>query len=924
MLNFLICILSLFTLSAAGFALNKTSDPNFKLDCSVQSQLYSSNPAISAYVVSNGSVLPPGLYVPPSWSFSVGFVWNTFTIDQGIKNVQYTGSMADGSKLPDWMSFSPKEITFQGFPPPNQTYRTFPLALHGSDEQGHELGKEIFNFTVAAREVSMTRTVLPPLNLTAGSPFSYSMSDLILPYLRINGKAAHYADISSLNFSIPAGASSSVSYTNGKLQGTAPRTASGPLLLQVHDGLDGGSNLPPLVLQIPFSLGSSYFSPAAISPIYALDGTSITFALSPYLSNTTSPQQVDLSASYEPSDANHWLTFNTGPPVLHGTVPANPSLSHVNVTFKAIDKISNSTSFMTLYISLQEAASHPDQSSHAVTSLANRNRVVVGSVLGVIGGFVLICCMVAMVRKAVGQKSEDALVRAGPRTGSPKAPLGYTRPQDSPFLNEKEAAAAQAYPYRPDDVESQTGSVITDEVIANIVASASAAPQSQFPKSESGRVPKKEFFKQPRYHPARFLHPNRLEAPLPGTPASGTRKVSMPSTIRSIMENPLSMFRKPQVKPSISKPIPYTSNSAGNLVDEKVKPSSSNKSSGRNRVLGNGPSVPSRSVFSFNARSSRSVTRALRRDPSLESRSGTDSDSLEGGISLNGFASEDSRGEGGGEVIGDPSYVWAHRPRVVPSVRPSPEPQSQGQSRSGTPARSQYEKTPPSQHSGTLVPAKSTATTVKKSGSAGGAGTTGVAAGGANLRRNPSDEQIDEGIVQLAYAINVKDRTSEPKLRRYSSLSSALEDPTGSTGNFDYSRGQSNNGTTRNSASDPSLRVLAGVANPFASNSLNSMNPSSGYTGSGSGSGNGASNSSRSMGIGGSVSRPAVIQSRDVRRPVPGVYRPGAEALMRKVSDRVEMGNAQLHQGPSTAAGSSHAVPQPYESSSNLKKQWGY
>lgn len=112
----------------------------------------------------------------------------------------------------------------------------------------------------------------------------------------------------------------------------------------------------------------------------------------------------------------------------------------------------------------------------------------------------------------------------------------------------------------------------------------------------------------------------------------------------------------------------------------------------------------------------------------------------------------------------------------------------------------------------------------------------------------------------LAYAINVKNRTSDPKLRGYSSLSSALEDPIGSTDKFNCSRGQRNNGTTRNSASDPSLCVLARAANTFVLTLLSSMNQGSDSgMGSGSGLGNGTSNSAGTMGIGGRVSRPAVI-----------------------------------------------------------------
>jgi hypothetical protein len=177
-----------------------------------------------------------------------------------------------------------------------------------------------------------------------------------------------------------------------------------------------------------------------------------------------------------------------------------------------------------------------------------------------------------------------------------------------------------------------------------------------------------------------------------------------------------------------------------------------------------------------------------------------------------------------------------------------------------------------------------------------------------------SDENIDEGIIQLAYAVNVgRDRTSEGKLRRYSSINSVLGDFSDSrNGSYKFGTDPTRSGGAAApvSTSDPSMHVLAGVANPF-NRSMNTINSSTdkygsnaGVNGSASGSGAG-SGSARS--IGGTLSRPAVVQTRDARRPPPDVYRPNLD--VRKVSDRAEVSKA-IYKGPSIAATSSYAVTQ--------------
>lgn len=759
--------------------ITKTTRGNFTLNKPVISQFHPSNRAIATLIVSNNSVLPAGLWQPPLWSFSIGIVWDTFLLNSGMQDIRYTGTLADGSKLPPWITFNTNDITFQGSPPAYKDYRTYEFALRAHNEKGEELGHELFNFTIATRDVSVTVKTFPPLNLTSNSPFSFPLDDLILPYLRINGTAAHRSDLKTLNFSIASGSPSWTSYDQGYVAGIAPSVSSTPLFIGIRDGLNPSSSNSSLVITIPVSFGASYFATTSFPPMIAKTGEDFRFPIAPYLSNATSASKVDLSATFEPKNTT-WLSLSADAsfPYLQGTVPEDPISNHVNITLKAVNKQTNATSYASLYVSIQSDP-HPAASAHSRESSSNHNVIVISAVLGALVGFVILCGLLALVRRQVGQKAQDAKVRSGRLSGSLRfGPKEYVIDQLASPYETKDLE--RAVPYIPDDLDSHIGSLNADTVPTAgppRVLEDDSALTTGSPQTSPGRLSKRDFFKPGLYHPARFLHPRNDTEHSP-------RKPSPASSVRSAVQNTIRSLRKHR-RPDISKPVPIPADTQSPLRTASKDGIASASARSLNK---DAPPIPSRSVHSFNASYSQDTSNIA------GNASEGSQPSLEGGVSVGG------RSVSGQDLVDNTSHVWVHRQRAEGSSRAT----SGNQRPSPDLLRSGRSITPPE------------ATQVSGSTSRKG------------IPHDASDE-LDEAIVGLAYSINVKDRTSEPKLRRYSSLSSALEDP----------------------------HRFAG----HAFQSTNTMNYSSQGYGTGQSSGPNSLSSS-------SVPRPALVRAHEARRPV--------------------------------------------------------
>lgn len=382
---------------------------------SLDEQFRLPNPSLSSvFLIGENSALRsthPALRIPPAWSFSIGFQYDTFKSDGDI---YYSALQADGTPLPEWMFFSPKSITFNGFTPKGTNTTkpyTLSLALHGSDQRGYSASSLLFDVVVAEHELSLATTSLPTINITAETPFSVSLTSPVDFYgVLLDGKQIQPAEITTLEVD--------TSYYGQWLKyDTASRTLSG----QPPDSLKDAdqSTLLPVTLatsvnqtietNVSIAVVPSYFSTASLQPMLVNPGQPVDFDLQPFYSNQTGingQDDVNLTAAYDPTDAADFLSFDPGFGFLTGTVPTNTSVNgvnytHISVTFTAYSHITHSTSHTTLPVSLSPTDfAHQHGPSHGLSAAA-KSKLILGLKIAfsVVGGLIFLGLFLAGFRK---------------------------------------------------------------------------------------------------------------------------------------------------------------------------------------------------------------------------------------------------------------------------------------------------------------------------------------------------------------------------------------------------------------------------------------------------------------------------------------------------------------------------------------------
>lgn len=385
-----------------------------QLHIPVTEQFYAANPSLSSvFLLSPDSALDaskPALRIPPKWSFSVGFLYDTFT-SRG--DLYYAALQADGSPLPPWVDFSADTITFNGVTPPMQNDSgpmTVSIALHASDQEGYSASSIPFDLIVAAHELSLSMPSLPTINITAATPFNFSLtSPDDFSGVLIDGEPVGPSDIVDL-------AIDTSDYRNWLRYDPNTRSLSG----KPPDGLDNGGHNPVLPVTLMSSVNQSietnvslavvpsYFSTATLQPILVLPGQDLSFSLAEYFSNSTGlgnqSNDVNLTAAFDPEEAGNYLKFDPGSAQLTGTIPTNVTLSgnnytHITVTFTAYSHVTHSTSHTSLPISLSDS-DYANQHTGGLSAAA-RKKLLLGLVIGssIIGSLVGLGFTLATVRR---------------------------------------------------------------------------------------------------------------------------------------------------------------------------------------------------------------------------------------------------------------------------------------------------------------------------------------------------------------------------------------------------------------------------------------------------------------------------------------------------------------------------------------------
>jgi axial budding pattern protein 2 len=344
----------------------------------------------------------PTLRIPSGWSFSIGFEGDTFT---STDDIRYTVLQADGSPLPPWMVFNTKGITLGGFVPSLSLLPTpysLSLALHALDKNGFSAAHAVFDVVIASQEVHAVFDSLPTVNTTSPSLDVSFNSSMDFAGVLVDDAPIDLQDVDSVIIDVSQYSWLDYDADSRRLTGQLPgdfamRNATVlPVILSTTSRFNQTLNTRVKLAVVP-----SYFSKDTLPPILAAPGRDVHFDLTPFFSNAIEGENVDLTASFSPSDASAYLSFDTASAILSGKVPSSGvDYSHITVTFTAYSRLTHSTSHTSLPISLTPADyGHTQPTTGPRFRKPHKNlTLVLGITLGLLGGLLVLGLLLAALR----------------------------------------------------------------------------------------------------------------------------------------------------------------------------------------------------------------------------------------------------------------------------------------------------------------------------------------------------------------------------------------------------------------------------------------------------------------------------------------------------------------------------------------------
>ena len=403
-----------------------TPYPPPQLHIPAEKQFVPDNPSLSSvFLISNTSALfnsRPALRVPPKWSYSIGFQYDTFLAPN---NIYYAARMADGGELPQWIKFNANELTFGGVTPPADNL-TLPhivqVALHASDQLGYTAGSLPFDIVVASHDFALDTPAnsLPTINVTTDQPFTLTLNSAVdFSGVTLDGESITPDNITSMDIDT-SGLEAWLGFNKQSktLTGDPPdEFTDGVLPVVLTSNVNQTLHTTVTLAAVP-----SFFSAGELDPILATPGDSVSFDLAWYFSNTSGlgrGSDIELSATYNPIEAGYFLSFDSNSDKLSGTIPTNVSFDHVAVTFTAYSHITHSTSHTSLPLSLSTSDFDKEHGmGGGGLSEAARAKLLLGLKIafGIIAGVVNLAIIFAVIRRC-SQVPDTALVGEEGRKG---------------------------------------------------------------------------------------------------------------------------------------------------------------------------------------------------------------------------------------------------------------------------------------------------------------------------------------------------------------------------------------------------------------------------------------------------------------------------------------------------------------------------
>ncbi|KIP04706.1 hypothetical protein PHLGIDRAFT_41927, partial [Phlebiopsis gigantea 11061_1 CR5-6] len=399
-------------IASSPFSLIVSSLPAPKLVHPVVEQFQLPNPSLSSvYLVSQHSSLRsavPALRIPHKWSFSIGFQYDTFTSDSS-SNLYYAALQADGSPLPDWISFNPRSITFNGVTPPatdTNKPSSLALALHASDQEGYSAAYLPFDLFVSEHELSLSTASLPTINVTANTEFSVSLNSPVdFSGVLLDGRPIQPSDIVAMEVDTSFYGDWLDYDTNSRtLSGTPPDSLKEDEMPVLPVTIATTVN-QTIETNVSIAVVPSFFSTSNLQPVLVQAGQSLNFNLNQFFSNTSAldRQDMSLSAAFDPDNSTQFLAFDPNAATVTGIIPANFSdYSHITISFTAYSHVTHSTSHTVLPVSLTSSDyAHSHKKGPTNLSAATKAKLLLGLKIafGVVGGLVFFGLCLAALRR---------------------------------------------------------------------------------------------------------------------------------------------------------------------------------------------------------------------------------------------------------------------------------------------------------------------------------------------------------------------------------------------------------------------------------------------------------------------------------------------------------------------------------------------
>ncbi|CAE6464055.1 unnamed protein product [Rhizoctonia solani] len=410
----------------------------------LESQLVPGNPSISSgFTFSTPNI---GVRVPPKWSFSIGFDGSTFTTPDE-RNVYYDATLVNGLPLPGWIIFNNQTLTFDGVAPPMNRSPRLSIVLHGSDRWGFGAIQAQFDLIIGPRTHLLGAdgmAGLETVNVTGGIPFTHSIKTF--GGLTIDGVPVVAANISHVEVNVSSVSWAVFDNSTRVLSGLPPLSALGrsafvfpvSITSDYNDTVDTSINL---------AVFPSYFIPGPIPPVAVKVGVPMVFSLKDYIANGNSTL-VTIIPEYVPRAASSWLSYDASDNTLSGIVPRSTSYNEVNVTFSATDLETHTISTTSVLLSISYNATRgPEVWEHQQGRNVNhRARTAIIVIFSVIGGTILLCCLLALCRRYCGvrePREDDENSSQWRGRGTTKLDARYVNPTEKILENSGPSRASE-------------------------------------------------------------------------------------------------------------------------------------------------------------------------------------------------------------------------------------------------------------------------------------------------------------------------------------------------------------------------------------------------------------------------------------------------------------------------------------------------